>query len=63
MIKEDSLELRKFIYANGLSEAFQKKTDTEAEAWSHILNIDIACDLDSNDSLHWKSYNKKHNGI
>lgn len=58
MVKEDSLELQKFITANGMDEAFQNSTDMCDEAWSHFANIDIACDLNSNEALDWKSFSK-----
>jgi hypothetical protein len=58
MIKEDSLELQKFITANGMDKAFAKPTDMCDEAWSHFANIDIACDLKSTEALDWKPFNK-----
>ena len=58
MVKEDSAELQKFITANGMDEAFQNHTDMCDEAWSHFANIDIACDLKSNEALDWKPFNK-----
>lgn len=54
MVKEDSLELQKFITANGMDEAFKQSTDMCDEAWSHFANIDIACDLKSTEALDWK---------
>ena len=58
MVKEDSIELQKFITANGLAEAFEQSTEIADEAWSHFANIDIACDLNSNEALDWKSFSK-----
>ena len=58
MVKEDSLELQKFITAKGMDEAFQNSTDMCDEAWSHFANIDIACDLNSNEALDWKKFNQ-----
>lgn len=58
MIKEDSLELQKFITANGMDEAFKQSTDMCDEAWSHFANIDIACDLKSTEALDWKPFSK-----
>ena len=57
MVREDSAELQKFITANGLAEAFEQSTDMADEAWSHFANIDIACDLNSNESLSWTKFN------
>jgi hypothetical protein len=61
MVKEDSLELQKFIAESGLDELFQNSTNMCDEAWSHFANIDIACDLESNESLDWKSFSPKVN--
>lgn len=58
MVKEDSIQLQKFITANGMDEAFQGATDCCDEAWSHFSNIDIACDLNSSEALDWKSFSK-----
>jgi len=58
MVKEDSIELQKFITANGLAEAFEQSTEIADEAWSHFANIDIACDLNSNEALDWKPFTK-----
>lgn len=58
MVKEDSAELQKFITENGMGERFERPTDMCDEAWSHFANIDIACDLKSNESLDWKPFNK-----
>lgn len=58
MVKEDSAELQRFITDNGLDEAFQNSTEMSDEAWSHFANIDIACNLKSNEALDWKPFNK-----
>ena len=58
MVKEDSIVLQRYITNNGLDEAFQKPTEMSDDAWTHFANIDIACDLESNESLDWKSFNK-----
>jgi hypothetical protein len=58
MVKEDSLELQKFIAESGLDELFQNSTNMCDEAWSHFANIDIACDLNSSEALDWKSFSK-----
>jgi hypothetical protein len=59
MVMEDSAELQKFITDNGLEESFKTRTQMCDEAWSHFSNIDIACDLSSDEALTWKPYNKK----
>ena len=58
MVKEDSVERQKFIMNNGMGERIERPTDMCDEAWSHFANIDIACDLKSNESLDWKPFNK-----
>jgi hypothetical protein len=58
MVKEDSLELQKFIAESGLDELFQNSTNMCDEAWSHFANIDIACDLNSSEALDWKKFNQ-----
>lgn len=58
MVKEDSAELQKFISDIGLDELFKNSTNMCDEAWSHFANIDIACDLNSNESSDWKPFNK-----
>jgi hypothetical protein len=58
MVKEDSAELQRFITDNGMGERFERPTDMCDEAWSHFANIDIACDLNSNEASDWKPFNK-----
>jgi hypothetical protein len=58
MIQDDLNQLRAFIYANNLAEAFESPTDVSDEAWTLLNNIEIACDLASNESLSWKPFNK-----
>jgi ubiquinone biosynthesis protein COQ9 len=58
MIQDDLIQLRAFIYANNLAEAFEKSTEVSDEAWTLLNNIDIACDLSSDESLTWQTFNK-----
>jgi hypothetical protein len=58
MVKEDSAELQRFITDNGMGERFERPTDMCDEAWSHFANIDIACNLNSNEALDWKKFSK-----
>lgn len=55
MVKDDASALRKFIYDKGLGKYF-KDSDDEQKGYVFINNIDIACDLKSNESLSWKLY-------
>jgi hypothetical protein len=57
MVEDDIAQLRKFIYAKGLDETFQKPTDVGDEAWTILNNIEIACDLTSDECLTWRVYN------
>jgi hypothetical protein len=58
MVMDDQVQLRKFIYANGLGGAFEQPTETSDEAWALLNNIEIACDLDSTECLSWTKYSK-----
>jgi hypothetical protein len=59
MIQDDLIQLRAFIYANNLVETFfEKPTKVSDEAWTLLNNIEIACDLTSDESLTWNLYNK-----
>ena len=59
MIEDDMKVIREFIYANGLSETFQKPTPMSDECWTHLNNIEIACDLTSEESLAWSLFKFK----
>ena len=59
MIADDLKELRKFIASQGLTEAFQKSSSTCPEGFTHLNNIEIACDLTSDECLSWVPYNAK----
>ena len=56
MIIDDIKVIRAFIYENDLDEVFQKPTGMADECWTHLNNIDIACDLDSDESLQWEEF-------
>jgi hypothetical protein len=58
MIEDDLKVIRAFIYAQGLNETFQKPTPMADECWAHLNNIEITCDLHSEESLTWKLFNK-----
>ena len=59
MIEDDLRVIRAFIYEQGLNETFQKPTPIADECWTHLNNIEIACDLLSDESLNWKPFNNK----
>lgn len=57
MIKDDLDAIRQFIHENNLNDLFQK-THTKycEEAWTHLNNIEVACDLSTDESLSWKKF-------
>lgn len=57
IISEEASILRKFIEDNDLAEKFALATSKSHEAIHHLNNIDIACDLNDNESLKWTKYN------
>jgi hypothetical protein len=57
-IADDLQSLRKFIAQEGLTETFYKPTEHCDEAVTHLNNIEIACDLSSEESLAWGLFNK-----
>ena len=56
MIQDDLQALRVFIAENNLHEQFNLPTAQCERAISHLNNIEIACDLTSNESLSWKLF-------
>jgi hypothetical protein len=58
MIEEDMAAIVSFIKEGGLSETFKNPTPFTDEAWTHISNIEIACNLQADESLNWKPFRK-----
>ena len=58
MIKDDLDVFRKFIYANELYKHFENPSETSDECWTNLNNIEIACDLTSDESLYWEPFSK-----
>jgi len=56
MVADDLKVIRKFITQRGLTETFQMRSSTSDEAFTNLNNIEIACDLTSNECLGWKLY-------
>ena len=56
MVEEDLRVIREFIYIQGLSKTFEESTPFSDECWTHLNNIDIACDLNDGESLTWKRF-------
>ncbi len=57
MIQDDLNEIRKFIYNKGLVDKFHEPTQVSDEAWTLLNNIEIACDLTSDECLTWQEFN------
>lgn len=58
MIQDDLAEIRKFIYKKELVDKFYEPSEVSDEAWTLLNNIEIACDLTTDESLTWNLYNK-----
>jgi hypothetical protein len=56
MVKDDLDVIRKFIYENGLAKQFEQPTGMADECWTHLNNIEIACDLSTDEPLSWKPF-------
>ena len=56
MIEDDLRVIREFIYARGLADVFKEPSKTSEEVWNNLNNIEIACDLSSDESLSWRLY-------
>ena len=58
LISDDLEVIKKFINQEKLSQIFETKiTLTSDDAYCNIRNIEIACDLNNNESLSWSAYN------
>jgi len=55
MVKDDCNALRNFINKNA-PEIFNEPSKQCNEALDHLLNIEIACDLKSDECYTWKPY-------
>ncbi|MFN5251370.1 MAG: hypothetical protein ACK5DE_09990 [Bacteroidota bacterium] len=56
MVAEDIKAIREFINGMGLTQEFKNETLHADECWTHINNIEIACDLNSPESLTWTKF-------
>ena len=59
MVKDDLDIIRKFIYRDQLDKAFERQSETSDECWHNLNNIEIACDLSSEESLNWKLFDRE----
>jgi hypothetical protein len=58
MVLDDVKALVEFLDEHRLMEALDKPTKYGDSAWTHISNIEIACDLNDEASIDWKHYTK-----
>lgn len=58
MIQDDLKVIRQFIYSQGYD--FTLPTEEADECFTHLNNIEIACDLSTDESLDWKLFTKKN---
>ena len=56
MVKDDLDVIRRFIYQSGLSKQFEQPTEMADECWTHLNNIEIACDLSNTESYSWTPF-------
>jgi hypothetical protein len=59
MVKDDLNVIRKFIHDEQLEKYFERQSETSDECWHNLNNIEIACDLDSEESLNWELFDKE----
>ena len=58
MVKDDLDIIRNFIYSEQLDKTFERQSETSDECWTNLNNIEIACDLSTDEPLSWKLYSK-----
>lgn len=61
MVLDDITVIRQHIYTQNISRCFEEPTPIADECWTHLNNIEIACDLNSEESLSWKEFKKSEN--
>ncbi len=53
MIEDDMKVIESFISNQNLTDKFFEPTEIADCCWTHFSNIEIACELSSNESLAW----------
>jgi hypothetical protein len=61
MVLDDIKVIRKHIFKQDIAEVFERATPHSDDCWTHFNNIEIACDLQSDESLTWKPFNQSKN--
>lgn len=63
MVLDDIRVIRQHVYKQDIAESFEKPTGMADECWTHFNNIEIACDLNSTESLSWTLFNQSNKSI
>lgn len=58
MVEDDLLCIRTYVHMNGYD--FTKPSGECDEGWTHFNNIEIACDLSTDEALNWKLFSKRN---
>lgn len=58
VIRDDLNELSRYINTLGLHKEFNREIEG-VSGWSYIGNIDVACELSSDECYDWKTYSNK----
>jgi hypothetical protein len=61
MVLDDITVIRQHIYTQNISRCFEEPTPIADECWTHLNNIEIACDLNSEESLTWRKFKQSDN--
>lgn len=59
MVKDDVIQIEAFIKQHGLSSDFELPSNSADSCFTHIANINIACDLTSEEALNWGEFRKR----
>jgi hypothetical protein len=59
MIEDDLAKLVDFIDENNMMDLLEKPTSCCDSAWTHVVNMEHACDLSNDESLSWKLFSNQ----
>lgn len=57
MVLDEIKALSDYLDENNLMGVLNNPTKYSDEAWTHVINIEHACDLNNDESLSWRLYN------
>lgn len=60
MVLDDVKAIREFIDEHNLNEEFKMSSKHSDEGFTHLNNIEIACDLTSDECLTWNKFNHNY---